>query len=130
MRRSAAGSDWTENALFAGIQAICFRQGGIAIPEVLGSHHVTVMQSTESRQRDDLFSAGRLRHRNSTSGRALPQPEMSPVFVIIENVFFQQSSQVSLVQNDHMVEQVPTHTPDPTLSDAVGEGRQLQRMAT
>src|SRR5271166_2363515 len=44
---------------------------------------------------------------------------MSPVFVVIANVFVQQSSQVPLVQNDHMVKQLPTHTPNPALGDAV-----------
>src|SRR5271157_2774446 len=47
---------------------------------------------------------------------------MSPVFVVIPDVFFQQSSQVSLVQNDHMVKQLPTHTPNPALGDAVLPG--------
>ena len=47
---------------------------------------------------------------------------MSPVFVIIADVFLQQSSQVSPVQNDHVVEQIPTHTPNPSLGDAVLPG--------
>src|SRR5271169_4115571 len=47
---------------------------------------------------------------------------MSPVFVVIADVFVQQSSQVSLVQNDHMVKQLPTHTPNPALGDAVLPG--------
>ena len=44
---------------------------------------------------------------------------MSTVFVVMADVFFQQPSQVPLVENDHVVEQVPTHTPDPALGDAV-----------
>jgi hypothetical protein len=44
---------------------------------------------------------------------------MSPVFVVIADIVSQQPSQVSLVQNDHMIEQVVTHTPDPALGDAV-----------
>src|SRR5271165_2636013 len=47
---------------------------------------------------------------------------MSPVFVVIANVFVQRSSQVPLVQNDHMVKQLPTHTPNPALGDAVLPG--------
>ena len=66
--------------------------------------------------------AHRRRCHSSAIGRVLSQPEMSPVFVIIAEVFFQQSSQLSLVQNDHMVEQLPTHTPNPTLGDAVLPG--------
>ena len=87
-----------------------------------GGDHVTVMQPTESRQRDDLARAWRHRRCNSTSGRVLPQSKMSPVFVVIVDVVFQQSSQVPLVQNDHVVEQIPTHTSDPTLGDAVLPG--------
>ena len=77
------------------------------------------MQSTESRQRDDLARARRHRRCNATSGRVLPQPEMSPVFVVIAEVFFQQSSQMSLVQNDHVVQQVSSRTSNPTLGDVV-----------
>jgi hypothetical protein len=44
---------------------------------------------------------------------------MSPVFVVIAEVFFQQSSQMSLVQNDHVVEQIPTYIPNLALGDAV-----------
>jgi hypothetical protein len=44
---------------------------------------------------------------------------MSPVLVVIADVFVQQSSQVPLVQNDHMVKQLPTHTPNPSLGDAI-----------
>ena len=39
--------------------------------------------------------------------------------MVIVDVVFQQSSQVPLVQNDHVVEQIATHTSDPTLGDAV-----------
>jgi len=44
---------------------------------------------------------------------------MGPVFVVIANVFFQQFSEMSLVQNNQVVEQVPSHTPDPALGNAV-----------
>jgi hypothetical protein len=78
-----------------------------------------VVQSTESRQRDDLAQAGDCRRGSSTTRRVLSQSEMSSVFVVIADVFFQQPSQVSLVQNDHVVEQVSTHTSNLTLGDAV-----------
>jgi hypothetical protein len=44
---------------------------------------------------------------------------MGSVFVVIVDVFFQQSSQMPLVQNDHVVKQLPAHTPNPALGDAV-----------
>jgi hypothetical protein len=37
---------------------------------------------------------------------------------------------MALIQRDHVVEQVAAAASDPTLGDAIGEGRQLQRMAT
>ena len=80
------------------------------------------MESTESRQRDDLVREWRHRRGNSTAGRVLPQSEMSPVFVVIADIVSQQPSQVSLVQNDHMIEQVPTHTSNPALGDAILPG--------
>ena len=42
--------------------------------------------------------------------------------MVIVDVFFQQPSQMPSVQNDHVVEQIPTHTSDPTLGDAVLPG--------
>ena len=81
-----------------------------------------MMESTESRQRDDLVREWRHRRGNSTAGRILPQSEMSPVFVVIADIVSQQPSQVSLAQNDHMIEQVPTHTSNPALGDAILPG--------
>ena len=53
-----------------------------------------------------MLSLGGRRRRNSTVGRVFPQSNMSPVFVVIANVFFQQSSEMSLVQNNHVVKQI------------------------
>ena len=44
---------------------------------------------------------------------------MSPIFVVIADVISHQPSQVPLVQDNHMVEQVTTYAPDPALRDAV-----------
>src|ERR1035441_7644833 len=76
------------------------------------------MQPTESGHRDNLVMAHRRRCHSSAIGRVLPQPEMSPAFVVIAEVFFQQSSQMSLVQNDHVVEQIPTYISNLALGDA------------
>src|SRR5271169_5571147 len=80
------------------------------------------MQPAKSRQRDDLALARRRRRRNSTVGRILPQSKMSSVFVVIADVFFQQPSQMSLVQNDHVVQQVSAHASNPTLGNAILPG--------
>ena len=47
---------------------------------------------------------------------------MGPVFVVIADIVSQQPSQVSLVQNDYMIEQVPTDTSNPALGDAILPG--------
>jgi len=42
--------------------------------------------------------------------------------VVVADVVSQYPSQVSLIQNDHMIEQVPTHTPNPALGDTILPG--------
>src|SRR5664280_895588 len=64
------------------------------------------------------------------SRRLLLQPEVSSVVVIIGNVLGEESLQMALIQGDYVVEQVAAAASDPTLGDPIGEGRQLQRMAT
>jgi len=77
------------------------------------------MQPTKSRQRNDLVSAPRSRGRNATVGCVLPQSEMSAIFVVIADVVFQQSFQVPLVQNDDVIKQISTHTPNPALGETI-----------
>src|ERR1035441_4538358 len=77
------------------------------------------MQTTESRQGDNLVDTPRRGRCNSTTGSVLPKSEMSPVLVVIRDVLSQQPSQVPLIENDHVIEQVPPHTANPALSNAV-----------
>jgi hypothetical protein len=121
------GSDWAdpnriEDGILPGLQPSLVPEGDAPPVARSSGDYVTVMQSTESRQRGDLVRAWRHRRRNSTSGRVLPQPEMSPVFVVIADVFSQQASQVPLVQYDYVAKQIPTHTPNPALGDAILPG--------
>ena len=64
------------------------------------------------------------------SRRLLVQPEVRSVVVIVGNVLGDEALQMSLIQRDYVVEQVAAAASDPTLGDPIGEGRQLQRMAT
>src|SRR5664279_2978659 len=77
------------------------------------------MQPAESRQRDDLFSAGRNRRRNSPNGCVLPKAKMSPVFVIVEQIQRHQPFQMPLIQDDHVVQQVAPATSYPALRNPV-----------
>src|ERR1035441_1474130 len=64
------------------------------------------------------------------SRRLFIQPEVGSVVVIIGNVLGEESLQMALIQGDHVVEQVAAAASDPALRNSIGEGRQLQRMAT
>lgn len=44
---------------------------------------------------------------------------MRPVFVVVGDVFVHQAFQMSLAEDDHMVEQVPPAAADPTLGNAI-----------
>jgi len=54
--------------------------------------------------------------------RVLLQPQMGPVVVIVANVFRQQALQVTLIERNHVVKQVPTAAPDPTLATPFCQG--------
>ena len=44
---------------------------------------------------------------------------MSPVFVVIADVLIQQPSQMSPIQHDHMIQEIPTYTANPVLRNSV-----------
>jgi hypothetical protein len=80
------------------------------------------MQTTESRQGDNLVDTPRRGRCHSTTGSVLLQSEMSPVLVVITNVVLQQSSQVSLIQNNHVIEQVAPYAANPALRNSILPG--------
>src|ERR1019366_4024257 len=57
-----------------------------------------------------------------TSRGLLVQPEVGSVVVIIGNVLGEESLQMSLIQGDHVVEQVAAAASDPTLGDPILPG--------
>src|ERR1022692_3126134 len=54
--------------------------------------------------------------------RLLVQPEVGSVVVIIGNVLGEESLQMTLIQRDHVVEQVAAAASDPTLGDPILPG--------
>src|SRR5664279_4298330 len=56
------------------------------------------------------------------SRRLLLQPEVGSVVVIIGNVLGEESLQMTLIQRDHVVEQVAAAASDPTLGDPILPG--------
>src|ERR1022692_1156744 len=56
------------------------------------------------------------------SRRLLVQPEVRSVVVIVGNVLGEESLQMTLIQRDHVVEQVAAAASDPTLGDPILPG--------
>src|SRR5664279_2143068 len=77
------------------------------------------MKPTDSRQGYDLASGWRDRRCNSPNGCVLPKPEMSSVFVIVEQIQRHQTFKMPLIQNDHVVKQVAPATSNPALRNSV-----------
>src|SRR5664280_1313710 len=77
------------------------------------------MQTTESRQRDNLVATRRHGCWNPTTGSVLPKSEMSPVLVVVTDVLIQQPSQMFPIQHDHMVQEISTYTANPALGNSV-----------
>jgi hypothetical protein len=95
-----------------------------------GGQIITMMQAAKpwSRYNSTALISGR---RSFTARRrSLCQAKVRPVLVIITNVLVHEAFQMTPVNNDHMVYQIPAATPNPALRHTVGEHRQLHRMAT
>jgi hypothetical protein len=78
-----------------------------------------MVQAAESGERENLVSRQRTHCCRPTFWRILPESEVSPIFKVIANILGDQPLEVLLIQDDHMVEQVLSATPDPALRDTV-----------
>jgi hypothetical protein len=75
---------------------------------------VALVQSAEPRHRyDSAISAG-ISPRLTTSGCFLRQPEVRSVIVVVVDVLNQEALEMPFVQGNHVVEQIPTATPNST----------------
>jgi hypothetical protein len=77
------------------------------------------MQSAQSRHGNDAAIGADAIFRLAAGRRSLRQREMRPVRVVVTDVFVHQSFQVSLIHNDHMVEQIPAAVADPSFCNPV-----------
>ena len=75
-----------------------------------------MMQPTQSFMRKDMSSGHGV---TSTVRCSLPESEMRAVFVVIANVFRQQTIEMSLIQRNYVIQQVSTAAFNPTLGNAV-----------
>jgi len=78
-----------------------------------------MVQSAESREGVDLASHRRTYRRWTTCWRILRKSEVRPIFMVVANILGHQPFEVPLVQDDHVVQQVSSATPDPALRDTV-----------
>jgi hypothetical protein len=77
---------------------------------------VTMVQAAESRAPDHLAASRRTR---SATRRLFGQAEMRSIFMIVADVIGEQPLQMSLVECDYVIEQVPATAPYPTFSNSI-----------
>ena len=91
-----------------------------------GSSIVAMVQLSQPWLRHD--PAGSLTG-NSAGRCLLREAKMRAVFVVVTDVFSEQPFQMTFIDRDDMVQQVPTATSHPALRDAIGMSVQVRRMA-
>jgi hypothetical protein len=85
----------------------------------LSCNGVTMVQSAESRKGVNLASHQRTHRCWPTRRRVLRESEVRPIFMVIAHILSHQPLEVLLIQDDHVVQQVSSATPDPALRDTV-----------
>ncbi len=90
--------------------------------KVSSSEVVAMMEAAESRPGNDLQCLLCSFHARSACWSFLVQPEVCPVVMIVAEVFVHKALEMALVENDHVIEQVPAAVPDESLGHAVLPG--------
>lgn len=80
---------------------------------------VTMMQPAEPGHRYNLAASYGIQPCFATGRRSLRQREMRSIFMVVADVLIHQSPQMTLVQHDDMIEQVPTAAADPALCNTI-----------
>lgn len=78
----------------------------LAFKESSSSEVVAMMQTAKTRHGNDLRRHWRLNGSFSASRSLIVESEMRAVLVIIADVFVYEAFQMSLVEDDHMIEQI------------------------
>ena len=73
-----------------------------------GSTIVAMMQTTQPWHRNHLVTVAGIFPCFTTRRRSLFQREMGAILEIVEDVFVDQAFQMPPIENDHMVEQIPS----------------------
>src|SRR5439155_21760638 len=82
-------------------------------------HGVTMMQATESSERLNPASVRRGPRDCAPCWRILGQPQMGSVLVVVADIFAHESFQMPFIEHAHMLKQVSSATPNPTLCDSI-----------
>ena len=85
----------------------------------LGRDGVTMMQSAKSREGVNLAFHRRTYRCWPTCWGILRECEVRPIFMVVANILGHQPLEVPLLQDDHVVQQISSTTPDPALRDTV-----------
>src|SRR6266851_3724723 len=78
-----------------------------------------MVQAAESRPGLNLASSPGADCWWPTCWRVLGEPEVRPILVVIAHVLSHQPLQMSLIQDDHVIQQISPATSNPTLSNTV-----------
>src|SRR6516164_1374902 len=85
----------------------------------LRCHRIAMVQPAESRKGLNLAFARSANFCCTTCWRVLRQSKMRPVLMVVAQVRRDQSFEMPLIQDDHVVQQVASATSYPALSDTV-----------
>ena len=78
-----------------------------------------MVQSAKPRHRDNFAVGMRSLGCHTACRCLLAQSEMRPVGMVIADVIFHQALEMPFIQNNHMIEQIPTAVADPAFGDAI-----------
>lgn len=84
-----------------------------------GAPRIPVVQPTDTRQSDNLGFSCRALGYGSRRWSRLVEAEVGAVVVVVGDVIRQQSSQMALVENDDVIEQLAADAADPSLCDGI-----------
>jgi len=78
-----------------------------------------MMQTAQSRHRDDYAIRAGVRFSPTSAGRLLRQPKVSPIIVVVIDVLVHQAFEMALIEDDHVVEQIAAATADEALGNTI-----------
>ena len=87
--------------------------------ELLRCEVVTMVQPTKARARQNRRVRTRLRRSASAARCIFVESEMRSVLVVVRHIFAEQPPEMTLAQDDEVVQQFPADAADPALGDAV-----------